>query len=485
MRHLFLSLACVLAGAAAPGHALPLESCRLPGVETAARCGVVRRPLDPAAPSGLSIDVHFAVIPALARHRKPDPVFFLAGGPGQSAIQLAGSVQALLGRLGNRRDLVLVDQRGTGRSAPLACEDEAAASRPLADMLDGARQQQVLRECRQALQKLPHGDLRLYTTTVAMQDLDAVRQALGAERINLVGGSYGTRAALEYMRQHPGRVRRAVLDGVAPPDMALPAAMSADAQSALEQVLAGCEREPACAGRFPALRDRWQLLLRSLPREVELPHPMTGRTERVTMTRDSVLSLVRGVLYQPALAAGLPAALFEASQGRFAPLSGLAAALMGRGGAAQIAQGMHFSVICAEDGPRLGLSREAQAPDFGATTADLYRRVCADWPRGAVPEAFYRMPQASGATMVLSGGADPVTPPRHGERAAQALGPQARHVVVAQAGHGVMALPCVRDLLFRFIDAPDDAQALAVDAACVAQVPRPLPYLPLAGGGRP
>lgn len=485
MRHLFLSLACVLAGAAAPGHALPLEPCRLPGVETAARCGVVRRPLDPAAPAGPSIDVHFAVIPALARQRKPDPVFFLAGGPGQSAIQLAGSVQALLGRLGNRRDLVLVDQRGTGRSALLACEEGAAASRPLADLLDDARQQQVLRECRQALQTLPHGDLRRFTTSVAMQDLEAVRQVLGTEHINLVGGSYGTRAALEYMRQQPDRVRRAVLDGVAPPDMALPAAMSTDAQAALEQVLAGCEREPGCAARFPGLRSHWQQLLRSLPREVDLPHPMTGRAERVTLTRDAVLSLVRGVLYQPALAAALPGAIVDAAQGRFAPLSGLASAMMGRGGAAQIAQGMHFSVVCAEDEPLLASSRDAQAPDFGRATAELYRRVCADWPRAAVPEAFYRMPQARGATLLLSGGADPVTPPRHGERAAQALGSKARHVVVAQAGHGVMALPCVRDLLFRFIDAPDDAQALAVDATCVAQVPRPRPYLPLAGGSRP
>lgn len=485
MRLLFLSLACALGGVATPSHALSLEPCRLPGVEAAARCGVVRRPLDPAKPSGPAIDVHVAVIPALARQRKPDPVFFLAGGPGQSAIQLSGNVQALMGRLGNRRDLVLVDQRGTGRSAALACEEEQAGLRPLADLLDGARQLQVLAECRQALQKLPHGDLRHYTTSVAMQDLDAVRQALGVDRINLVGGSYGTRAALEYMRQHPERVRRAVLDGVAPPDMTLPASMAADAQAALEQVLAACEGEPACASRFPGLRERWQQLLRSLPREVVLPHPVTGRPETVALSRDALLSLVRSVLYVPALAAGLPAAIFDASQGRLAPLSGLAAAMTGRGGAMRMAQGMHFSVICAEDAPRLAQAREAPAADFGSSTADLYRRVCADWPRGEVPEAFYRMPTARGATLVLSGGADPVTPPRHGERAAQALGPQARHVVVAQAGHGVMALPCVRDLLFRFIDAPDDAQALGVDAACVAQVPRPRPYLPLAAGGRP
>ncbi|MBS1163483.1 MAG: cysteine proteinase, partial [Burkholderiaceae bacterium] len=202
-----------------------LTACRLQGVEHGALCGSVRRPLDPAAPQGTQIEVHFAVLPALARNRKPDPVFFFAGGPGQSAIEVAGRVQALLGRLSNRRDIVLVDQRGTGRSAPLVC-DEADPTQPLADAVDPARMLSRLDACRARLQQLPHGDLRHYTTALAMQDADAVRRQLGADRINLVGGSYGTRAALELLRQFPHTVRRIVLDGVAPPDMVLPAAFS-------------------------------------------------------------------------------------------------------------------------------------------------------------------------------------------------------------------------------------------------------------------
>jgi len=190
--------------------AIEWQPCRLKGMAHEALCGSVRRPLDPARPDGTAIDVHVALVPALARHKLPDPVFFIAGGPGQSAIDLAGPLTAQMGRLTNRRDLVFVDQRGTGRSAPLRCEDDGDVLQPLADRLDTAAQVTRAARCAHALAHLPHGDLTRYTTTIAMADLDAVRAALGAPRINLVGASYGTRAALEYMRLFPHAVRRAV-----------------------------------------------------------------------------------------------------------------------------------------------------------------------------------------------------------------------------------------------------------------------------------
>ena len=111
--------------------------CRVPGLANEVRCGVVRRPLDAARPTGPQLDIHFIVVPAVARRRLPDPVFLLAGGPGQSAIALAPAVLPLLARLNNRRDLVFVDQRGTGRSAPLDCEDRRHA--PLAEPAGLAR----------------------------------------------------------------------------------------------------------------------------------------------------------------------------------------------------------------------------------------------------------------------------------------------------------------------------------------------------------
>ncbi|MCW5635657.1 MAG: alpha/beta hydrolase [Rubrivivax sp.] len=482
--------------AAAQSSAGPavLRPCRLPGVEHEAACGMVRRPLDPAAPQGRQIDVHFAVLPALARHKHPDPVFVFAGGPGQSAIELAGSWARLLARVANRRDIVLVDQRGTGRSARLACPEIAPAA-PIGPLLTTEAQRRRLEACREALVRLPHGDLRHYTTWVAMGDVEAVRVALGAPQVNLVGGSYGTRAALEYRRQFPQAVRRLVIDGVAPPDMALPEAFGPDNEAALEQVFAACAADRAgCGVRFARLRADWHSLLASLPREVEVAHPLTGRTERFTLTREIVLGLVRAPLYAPALASALPLALAEAAEGRVAALFGLASAMQGGGRAGSLAEGMHYAVVCAEDLPRMSAA-EAQgagAPVFGSTFAEHYRRVCADWPRGEVPAAFYIVPEAAPPTLVLSGGADPVTPPRHGARVARALGAKARHVVVPGAGHGVMALPCMRDVLFRFVDAADEEAALQVQADCAAALPRPPAFMPLAprtsdgaaGGGR-
>jgi pimeloyl-ACP methyl ester carboxylesterase len=449
----------------------PPRPCQLRGVEHQALCGSVQRPLDPARPQGHAIDVHYAVLPALARNKHPDPVFFFAGGPGQSAIELAPQVAALLARFSNRRDIVLIDQRGIGRSAPLDCGSEDPAL-PLADLFGLDRQRERLSLCLARLQALPYGDLRHFTTTLAMQDADAVRAALGADRINLLGASYGTRAALEYLRQFPQRVRRVVIDGAAPPDMALPAASSADNQAALDALFVACAADAGCSVREPALRERWQALLASLPRSVALRHPLTGRDERLTLSRDMLLGMVRGPLYAPPLAAALPAALGEATRGHFGALAGLAQELAGRRGS-RLAAGMHFTVVCTEDVPRVAQASDRPGADFGDGLLDFYRAVCAPWPRGAVPAAFYTLPPASAATLVLSGGLDPVTPPRHGERVARALGARARHLVVPNAGHGLMAIGCMRDVLYRFVDAADDDEALNLDTACVAGIPRP------------
>ncbi|MEN9630480.1 MAG: hypothetical protein RJA10_3708 [Pseudomonadota bacterium] len=466
-----------LSGAVA-APALQLQPCRLKGVEHSAQCGVLKRPLDPAAPAGPAIELHVAVLPALSRHKRPDPLFFFAGGPGQSAIGLAGPVSRLLGRFANRRDLILIDQRGTGRSAALACDGDDRPQRPLSESVDLAAVHQALARCRQALQQLPHGDLRHYTTAVAMQDAEAVRQALGLGRINLVGVSYGTRAALDYLRQFPQSVRRVVLDGVAPPDMVLPLSFAADAQVALKALFDACRADAACEQRHPRLDDTWRSLRASLPRDVAVTHPLTGLSETLRLTPDALAGLVRAALYAPSLAAGLPAALAAAAEGRWAPLVGLAAALSGPGAGGGLSQGMHFSVVCAEDLPRLDRATPAPATDFGSGLADLYVRACDGWPRGEVPAAFYSVLPSASPVLLLSGAADPVTPARHGQRVAQALGARALHVVVPNAGHGVMGLGCLRDLVFRFVDAADDDAALALETGCAKGVPRPLTFTP-------
>ena len=308
------------AGGARAAEALPggLSECHISGFRNGVLCGSVKRPLDPEHAERGSLEIHYVVVPALARRKLPDPVFFLAGGPGQSAIDLAPQVMALFGRLNNRRDIVFVDQRGTGRSAPLACKDPEDET--LAEQAELERQQRLIMECKAALLKQPYlkaeSDLGFFTTWIAVQDLDAVRRQLGAERIDLIGGSYGTRVALEMLRQFPQTVRRTVIDGVAPADMALPASFSTDNQAAFDRLAEACAAEPACAKAHPDLRARFAALLQGLPRQVKAQHPLTGAEEQFTLTRELVLGAVRGALYSPALAAALPEAIEAASARR-------------------------------------------------------------------------------------------------------------------------------------------------------------------------
>lgn len=469
--------ACCLASVTASAQSL--HECRVAGLSHSVACGELQRPLDPARPDGPRIEVHYAVVPALARRKLPDPVFLIAGGPGQSAIEVAPQVMPLFSRLNNRRDIVFVDQRGTGQSAPLNCEDPRRES---LDQQSGKEEEvRQMRACRAALLKLPYlhaaSDLGFFTTPIAMQDLDAVRRQLGAARIDLVGVSYGTRAALDYMRQFPGAVRRAVLDSVAPPDMVLPASFSTDSQAAFDAVLRACAAEAACAQAYPNLRADWDGLLASLPERAVADHPLTGEAQAFTLTRDMVLGAVRSALYNPAIAAALPAAIHQAAAGRYEGLIGVGSVLGSRRGL-HLAMGMHFSVVCAEDAPLLARATDPRGADFGTTYADLYRSVCAEWPRGQVPAEFYTMPVTPVPTLLLSGGIDPATPPRHAARVAKALGPNALQVLAPNAGHSVLGVGCAGDLLFRFIDAEDDAAAKAIDTRCLTAVPRPVFYRP-------
>lgn len=475
-------MALPLTAAAAEGSPQP---CRIAGLKHEVLCGHVERPLDPGRPEGRRIAVHFVVVPATARGKRPDPIFFFAGGPGQSAIALAPSLVPTVQRLTYRRDLVFVDQRGVGRSAPLACDEDDAeeARRPLAERIDVQRGIDRLASCMQRLQTLPHGDLRQYTTTIAMADLEAVRAALGAEQINLVGGSYGTRAVLEYLRQNPQRVRRAVIDGVAPPDMSLPATLGIDTAAALRSLFDACRRDADCARRHPRLEPQTRALFERTTTTARVNDPLDGRSVELRLTTEQVATMVRGPLYSPTLASALPFALDEAAAGHWQPLVGLAlAAAGGSARAGRIAEGMHFAVVCAEDmagdeaDAKLGL--DPLAASLQTAYARPYRELCPRWPRGTVPGAFYRIAPSTAPVLALSGGIDPATPPRHAQRVVEALGPKARHLIAPQLGHGVMSGACGRELLHGFIDTETDEAALRVNGDCLARLPRPPSFEP-------
>ena len=463
-----LAISLALASCRAPTTEIAtLTPCRVTGIEREVRCGVVRMPEDPDAPQGRIIDVRYAVIPAIARNKQPDPIFVFAGGPGQAATRVGRQVMPVLAELNARRDLVLIDQRGTGRSNALECDTDEGS---LASALEPEQQIARLGPCLKSLE----ADLRQYATWIAVRDFEAIRAQLGAERINVWGASYGTRVALEYMRQYPTRVRSAVLDGVAPPDMVLPISFALDADAALKSLSEACTRDARCSSRYPDFDQRIARLLKRAESgiDIRMPHPLTGAIESFRLDRRMLASMLRVPLYVPQLASVLPYALAEAASDKsdLTPLIALSAAISG-GISENFAVGMHFAVICAEDAPRIDASgiATAGATRFGSTFSELYQQACRVVPSRAVPPEFYSVPNAPTPVLIFSGGLDPATPPRHGEAVSQKLG-NAKHIVAPNLGHGISAQGCAPMLVSRFVR---QASFEGVDAECLARIPAP------------
>ncbi|HET7730506.1 MAG TPA: alpha/beta hydrolase [Usitatibacter sp.] len=468
----FLLAACD-SGPRSPHSALELTPCRLPGVEAQAQCGTLAVWEDRVAREGRRIDIHVAVVPARLRARERDPVVIFAGGPGQGAISLAAQVMPLFTRLNDTRDILFVDQRGTGDSNPLDCEDDEA--QPLQAMFEDKLPERVVRSCLEQLD----ADPRQYVTSVAVQDLEEIRAALGYPTLNLWGGSYGTRVALEYLRRNPGRVRSMVLDGAAPADMKLPLSFVPDGEAALQRLLDACDAEALCRSTYPGLRVTIAALRSQLarrPARVSIQDPRTGDRQTIQVNENVFLSGLFRPLYVAELASLLPFGVASAAAGDFNPL--LAQNLEFTSDVSEnLAVGMHLSVICAEDVPRItrqDLESLGQS-FFGRALVDDFVRACAIWPRGEVPKDFYDPVESRVPTLILSGGIDPATPPRHGDRIAATL-PNSRHLVAPHLGHGVSLHGCAPRLIESFVR---KASAADLDGKCLERIPRPLFVLPL------
>ena len=476
---LTLALGATLAGAAGAGAQTPIElnECRLDAVSVPARCGSLTVFEDRASGEGRTLDLKIVVIPAVSDDAEPDPLFFLAGGPGQAATDLAGPVLPLFADIRRTRDLVFVDQRGTGGSGRMRCaffesdsEEQAVGESLQFDSLpiDG------LRDCLQEVERA--ADPRQYTTPVAMDDLDDVRAALGYERINLYGGSYGTRAGLVYMRRHPERVRTAVLDGLAPVAMRLPSNMNADAHRALDRLFADCAADPGCREVFPDLPELFAAVVEELeanPRRLETTHPRTGEPFKLTVSGTGFAGGLRGVLYSPTLASLVPWTIARAAAGDFAPFLAQVAPVLDSGEGINL--GMLFSVICAEDVSRFSTGeaeRLAKAGTLGRLSIEVMTGACTVWPAAELPESYFEPVRSDAPALLLSGDLDPVTPPRWGEAVMDGL-TNARHVVAPGAGHGVLQRGCTRDVVADFVEAGTHA---GLDVSCIEQLRRP-PFL--------
>ncbi|MEY2932842.1 MAG: hypothetical protein RL033_3591 [Pseudomonadota bacterium] len=444
---------------------LSLTPCRLDGLGVEARCGHFTVFEDRTSGQGRRLELKLAVVPALATRPEPDPLFVLVGGPGQAATEGGAQIAEALRDVQRRRDIVLVDQRGTGGSHPLDCEqDEEGIEQRFAPRLDLAK----TRDCRAALD----ADPAQYTTHIAMADLDDVRGALGYERINLWGGSYGTRAALVYLRQYPQRVRSLVLDGLAPFALELPLFVARDGQRALDLLLQDCAKDADCSRTFPDAKAQLQALLTRLgqaPELLQLEHPRTGRVTSVRIEREGLAAALVNLLYVPSLASLLPLAVERAQQRDF---RAWVASVEAFSSAVQLSTGMFLSVVCAEDLPRIStadVERETAGTFLGSGWLSRLREQCEVWNVPELPEAHFEPIGGAVPSLLLSGNLDPVTPPRWGELVAERLTPS-RHIVVPGGGHGVSTMGCMPRLIKEFLDTLDPAK---LDVECLQRLQRP------------
>ena len=459
--------------AAAPPEAAPeqiaitLEDCQLsaPGISNRlpAHCGRLAVPENPQDPSGRQIELNLAVVPAVSRSPAPDPLFFLTGGPGQAATESYLLLSFAFDRINQKRDIVLVDQRGTGKSNPLDCPvTEEIVLEPDAELAP------FLQNCLDQLD----ADPRFYTTSIAMQDLDLVRQALGYQQINLYGLSYGTRAALTYIQMFPERVRAAILDGVVPQDELLGPDVAIDAQRALDLILNRCRIEADCRAAFPDLEAQFEALLKDLETQavtVELLDPVSGELVEQTFEREQFATAVRLLSYAQETVSLLPL-LFDTAHERndYQPLAAQYRIVAGQLNDS-ISNGMGYSVLCAEDFPFIDpqeAESRAQGTYYGNQEVDALQEICSLWPRGDIPPDFHEPVKVDLPVLLLSGEADPVTPPENAERAAQTLSNSLSLVAPGQ-GHNVIYRGCLPNLAFDFIET---GSLEGLDAACVQSI---------------
>lgn len=465
-----LAAAAVSCSPAPPSSAIDrLHECGIDEGPSGAYCGTFTVPENRATKAGRTIGLKIVVAPALRRNAAPDPLFILEGGPGAGAATLAVDRLPMFRRYRTDRDLVFVDQRGTGESNRLGCD-------PTADELDDVQADDEKSTARlKACLAGYDADPRLYTTSIAMDDLDDVRAFLGYERVNLWGGSYGTRAALVYLRQHEDRVRSVVIDGVAPPDMQLPLHTARDAQRALDRLLTDCAADAACNAAFPSLAADTPALFARLehtPVKIHGTHPRTGKPLDMTLTRRDLALIMFRTLYVPEVASLLPRVLTQAAAGDYQPLLAIAFSQGSTGDKRDLATGMHLSVICAEDIPRITATDRAAADAagfLGSAMFDAQYTACGFWPKGEVPASYYEPVRSDRPVLILSGADDPITPPSWGEHVKPTLS-RSRHVIVPGSGHITLTHGCVPQLVGTFLDTADPA---AIDPACVDTLARP------------
>lgn len=441
--------------------------CNQPSLSRDALCGKYEVFENRTTKSGRKIPLNVVLLPASNSKPAPDPLFYLAGGPGGAATGYAS--ESFMAGLRRNRDIVLVDQRGTGASNPLNCS--LGGSR---DDMRGFFGEQFplerVRSCRVELEKV--ADLTLYTTSIAMDDLDEIREALGYDQINVYGGSYGSTASLVYLRQHPEHVRTVALFGVAPPSAKIPLSFSRGIQDAMDRLLADCAADKACNEAYPDVRGDFNKILAHFekgPIEVSATNIYTGSTQKVLVTRDSFVDGVRQLLYVPAASAALPGLIHVGASGDLGPLVGTSFQVLAQI-SSRISRGMQLSVICSEGVPFITpeeVKTTSKNSFYGDARVRPMMNACAEWPRAKVPASFPDPVKSDKPVLLVSGALDPVTPPWLAESAIKTLS-NSRLIVPKNATH--TSYQCIDRLIADFIDL---GTTKGLDVSCVDQIRRP------------
>jgi pimeloyl-ACP methyl ester carboxylesterase len=469
-------VALAIASLSAPAAAaeLELEPCEIPGLQAEARCGTYEVHEDRAAMEGRMIALNIVMLPATGENPEPDPVVLFAGGPGGATTDYAAGVATFAQKALERRDFLLVDYRGTGKSNPLFCPYQEEKSTGALAALETFIPVDRLEECVEALS--PDADLELYTTPYIVDDVAEVALALGYEKVNLSGGSYGTRAALVFMRRHPEMVRTAHLEGVVPMDARMPVSFAGDAQEAFDSWVRECASDAECHAAFPDPAGDLANVLAELDRgskTLEVVDPKTQEVVELELSRQAFVQTLRYMLYNSMNSLKVPAFVHAAAEGNWKPLAqtaySVAGALM-----AGLPDGLYLSVTCPEDVNRIGPNAAAIQRGFlGDFRLVTQVAACKEWVAGELPEGFHDPVRSDAQVLIVSGERDPVTPARWGYQVQEFL-PNSVHLAVPHGAHGWFGLEgidCIDEIASQLLDTGSVAE-LDVEA-CVASIDRP------------
>lgn len=435
---------------------LDFERCYIShnAVEIDAECATFLRPENPNKPNGKQIELFVAKLPSNSPNPEADAFTIIQGGPGGSSVDMAISFRQVLNIIRLKRDILIVDQRGTGRSNGLYCDtpDEDQISM----VFDQAQTAKFTQDCRT---KLADHDLAFYTTSVAVQDLDALRAAAGYQQLTLYGVSYGTRVAQHYLRRFPENTRAIIIDGVVDVGLNLAGAeIARRSQDAFDGMVKRCNQTPSCVNEFGDIAIKFKELRQRLintPIDLELAHPLTGKSTSHTLSEIDLLGAVRLMPYSTEGIALLPMLIANAHSGHYLSLAAQAIAVT-ESFSADFATGMHNSVVCAEDAPFVEANAAAKSTNtyFGSDMIDGIRTACENWPKGLIDSDFREPFDSEKPVLILSGETDPITPPANGERAAKMFN-NSKHLIVPSHGHGVIGRGCMPFLIRDFVLSAD------------------------------